>query len=189
MCVCIPTPSGCNLERREIVRDITTSPLPMEKKDVAIFLVYLFYIFLACVLRGHFLYYMLAVLYFSGVRCCLYLWVLFAMKWFCHEDEPVYGWMFLLLLFGLCFVFLMIHLGVEGCMIWVLHIYLWLLLVSISQFNYPIYVHLAQGQVVVDHELFYHDTFSAYPVCVSVLHGYGQCWKILGSKLWQLSLI
>ena len=83
----------------------------------------------------------------------------------------------------------MIHLGVEGCMIWVLHIYFLLLLVSISLFGYPIYVHLAQGQVVVDHELFYLNTFSAYPVCVSVLHGYGHCWKILGLKLWQLSLI
>ena len=31
--------------------------------------------------------------------------------------------------------------------------------------------------------------FSAYLVCVSVLHRYGQCWKILGLKLWQLSLI
>ena len=41
----------------------------------------------------------------------------------------------------------------------------------------------------VDHEMFYHDTFSAYPVCVSVLHGYGQCWKILGLKLCQLRLI
>ena len=61
--------------------------------------------------------------------------------------------------------------------------------VSISQIGYPIYVHLAQGQVVVDHELFYHDTFSAYPFCVSVLHGYGQCWKILGLELWHLSLI
>ena len=47
--MCIPTSRGCNLARREIVRDITTSPLPMEMKDVAIFLVYLFYIFLASV--------------------------------------------------------------------------------------------------------------------------------------------
>ena len=74
MCVCIPTPRGCNLARREIVRVITTSPLPMEKKDVAISLVYLFYIFLACVFYGHFLLCcMLAILYFSGVRRCLYL--------------------------------------------------------------------------------------------------------------------
>ena len=51
--------------------------------------------------------------------------------------------------------------------------------VSRSRHGYPIYVHLDLGQVVVDHELFYHDTFSAYPVCVSILHGYGQCWKIL----------
>ena len=58
-----------------------------------------------------------------------------------------------------------------------------------SQFSYSIYVHPTQGQVVVDHKLFYHDTFSAYPVCVSVLHGFSQCWKILGLKLWQLSLI
>ena len=60
---------------------------------------------------------------------------------------------------------------------------------SHTYIGYPIYVHLAQGQVVVDHELLYHDTFSAYPVYVSVLHGYGQCWKILRLKLWQLSLI
>ena len=74
VCVCILTPRGCNLTRREIVRVITTSPLPMEKKDVAIFLIYLFYIFLACVFYGHFLLCcMLAVLYFFGVRCCLYL--------------------------------------------------------------------------------------------------------------------
>ena len=73
--------------------------------------------------------------------------------------------MFLLLLLGLCFVFLMIHLGIEECMIWVL----WLLLVSISQFGYPIYLHLASGRVVVDNELFYQDTFSAHPVYVSVL--------------------
>ena len=72
--MCIPTPKGCNLARREIVRDITTPPLPMEKKDVAIFLVYLFYIFLACVFHGNFLLCCtLAVLYFSGVRRCLYL--------------------------------------------------------------------------------------------------------------------
>ena len=44
----------------------------MEMKDVAIFIVYLFYIFLACVFHGHFF-------------CCTL--------------------MFLLLLFGLCFVF------------------------------------------------------------------------------------
>ena len=73
VCVCIPAPRDCNLVRREIVHVITTSPLPMEKKSVAIFLVYLFYIFLACVFHGHFLLCcMLAVLYFSGVRC-LYL--------------------------------------------------------------------------------------------------------------------
>ena len=42
----------------------------MEKKDVAIFLVHLFYIFLACVFHGHFLLcWVLAVLYFSGVVC------------------------------------------------------------------------------------------------------------------------
>ena len=71
--MCIPTPRGCNLVRREIVYVITTSPLPMEKKGVAIFLVYLFYIFLARVFHGYFLLcFMLAVLYFSGVRC-LYL--------------------------------------------------------------------------------------------------------------------
>ena len=39
--MCIPTPRGCNLARREIVRDIATSPLPMEKKDVAIMFLYL----------------------------------------------------------------------------------------------------------------------------------------------------
>ena len=73
VCVCIHTPRCCNLVRREIVCVITTSPLPMEKKDVAIFLVYLFYTFLVCVFHGHFLLCcMLAVLYFSGVRC-LYL--------------------------------------------------------------------------------------------------------------------
>ena len=33
---------------------------------------------------------------------------------------------------------------------------------------------------MVYHELFHHYTFSACPVCVSVLHGYGQCWKNLG---------
>ena len=68
--VCIPTPRGCNIVRREIVRVITTSPLPMEKKGVAIFLVYLFYIFLACVFHSHFLCCMLAVLYFSVVCIC-----------------------------------------------------------------------------------------------------------------------
>ena len=74
MSVCIPTPRGCNLARKEIVRDITTLCLPMEKKDVAIFLVYLFYIFLACAFHGQFLLCcMLAVLYFSGERRCLYL--------------------------------------------------------------------------------------------------------------------
>ena len=46
-------PTGCNHARKEIVRVITTSPLPMEK-NVAIFLIYLFYIFLACVFHGHF---------------------------------------------------------------------------------------------------------------------------------------
>ena len=64
MCVCIPTPRGCNLARREIICVITTSPLQMEKNDVAIFLVYLFDIFLASVFHGHFpLCCMLAVLY------------------------------------------------------------------------------------------------------------------------------
>ena len=64
---------SCNLTHREIVRVITTSSLPMEKKDVAIFLLYLFYIFLACVFHGHFLMCcILAALYFSGVRRCLY---------------------------------------------------------------------------------------------------------------------
>ena len=72
--VCVPPPRGCNLARREIVYVITTSPLPIKKKDVAIFLVYLYYIFLTCVFHGHFLLCcMLAVVYFSGVRRCLYL--------------------------------------------------------------------------------------------------------------------
>ena len=63
------------------------------------------------------------------------------------------------------------------------------LLVIVAGFHFPVWlsnIHLAQGQVVVDCELFYHDTFSAYPVCVSVLHRYGQCQKIFGLKLWQL---
>ena len=52
------------------------------------------------------------------------------------------------------------------------------LLVIVAVFHFPVWLSnidtLAQGQVVVDHELFYHDTFSAYPVCVSVL-----LWSVL----------
>ena len=72
MCLCIPTPRGCNFAGREIVRVITTSLLPMEKKDVVIFLVCLVYIFLVCAFHGHFLCCMLAVLYFSGDVVCIY---------------------------------------------------------------------------------------------------------------------
>ena len=61
--MCIPTPRGCNLARREILRVITTSPLPMEKKDVAIFLVYLFYIFWP--------------VYFTVTSCCVARWLFY----------------------------------------------------------------------------------------------------------------
>ena len=71
--MCIPTPGGCNLARREIVHDITTSPLTNEKEGCC-YIPCLFYIFLASVFHGHFLMCCtLAVLYFSGVRRCLYL--------------------------------------------------------------------------------------------------------------------
>lgn len=84
---------------------------------------------------------------------------------------------------------LKIHLVVEECMILVLHIYSELLLVSISRFGYPVYVHIVQEQVLVNHELFCHDTFSAYPVYVLIVHGYSQSWEILGLELSQLCLI
>ena len=78
--VCIPMPRGCNLAHREIVHIITTSPLPMEKKDVTIFLVYLFYIFFGLFISRP----LLVVLH---VGCFILLWCetfVFASP-FCNE--------------------------------------------------------------------------------------------------------
>ena len=66
MCV-IPTPSGCNLARREIVRDITTSPLPKKRRMLLYSLfIFLSYLFGPCISRS-----LLVVLH---VGCFILLW-------------------------------------------------------------------------------------------------------------------
>ena len=62
-CVCIPTPRGCNLARREIVRDITTPPYQWKRRMLLYSLFICFISFWP--------------VYFKATSCCVARWLFY----------------------------------------------------------------------------------------------------------------